>query len=292
MNNLLFMFYMTMFALAYVDIFHFCMIIYKNKKFDNDDDDDNNNQFDQIFDDNDDAIKKQLEKKNVRYEDKYLELLRQKSNDDIDYNIPEKNKIIIEHTPLGNVAMWYDKKTESFHYNSDSTIPYRFLEVVARKYVIQYQCRELYVDMEEEIKSIVEKRQQQKEKEKQEKEQQEIEREEKQKMECEAKSSSCCVGSLSSNANNNNKPKTSVFAKFKDYNKATTKSSAAAPNKGGGNSSSKKEGEESSIVLKDNSNRYTYDGRFSNFQPLIKIDRKLTNKRLVMTFADFKSLKF
>ena len=41
---------------------------------------------------------------------------------------------IIEKTPQGNVLMIYDKDRESFKYYSDSTIPYRYLEVVGRKY--------------------------------------------------------------------------------------------------------------------------------------------------------------
>ena len=58
-----------------------------------------------------------------------------------------KNSFIMEKTPLGNVIMYYNVNRESFEYFSDSTIPYRFLEVVARKYVITFQCRFIYVMM-------------------------------------------------------------------------------------------------------------------------------------------------
>ena len=50
-----------------------------------------------------------------------------------------KNNIIMEKTPLGNVVMFYNHTRTSFEYYSDSTIPYRYLETVARKYVVTYQ---------------------------------------------------------------------------------------------------------------------------------------------------------
>ena len=68
-----------------------------------------------------------------------------------------KNNFIIEHTPLGNVIMIYDSDRSSFKYYSDSTIPYRYLETVARKYVKTFNCRPLFVDMEEELRLVEEK---------------------------------------------------------------------------------------------------------------------------------------
>jgi hypothetical protein len=68
-----------------------------------------------------------------------------------------QNCFVIEYTPLGNVLMLYDKKHESFKYYSDNAIPYRYLEVVARKYVKQFSCRPIFVDMEEELKIAEEK---------------------------------------------------------------------------------------------------------------------------------------
>ena len=63
-----------------------------------------------------------------------------------------KTKFIIENTPLGNVNMCYNHEKESFEYYSDKTMPYRYLEPVARKYVCIFLCKDLYVDMEEELK--------------------------------------------------------------------------------------------------------------------------------------------
>jgi len=52
-----------------------------------------------------------------------------------------ENCYIIEKTPIGNVLMIYEKGRESFKYYSDCNIPYRYLEVVGRKYVKFFNCR-------------------------------------------------------------------------------------------------------------------------------------------------------
>ena len=57
----------------------------------------------------------------------------------------------METTPLGNVIMFYDNKKEAFTYYSDTTMPYRFLETVSRKYVILHNCKNVFIDMEEEL---------------------------------------------------------------------------------------------------------------------------------------------
>jgi ribosomal protein S24E len=59
-----------------------------------------------------------------------------------------ENSIIMEYTPLGNVIMYYNVNNESFEYYSDKSIPFAVLETVARRYVIVYGCKELYVETE------------------------------------------------------------------------------------------------------------------------------------------------
>jgi len=68
-----------------------------------------------------------------------------------------KNCYVIEKTPIGNVLMIYEKDRESFKYYSDCNIPYRYLEVVGRKYVKLFGCRPIFVDMEEELRLFEEK---------------------------------------------------------------------------------------------------------------------------------------
>jgi hypothetical protein len=62
------------------------------------------------------------------------------------------NSFIIENTPQGNVLMFWNNKRCSFEFYSDNTIPYRYLEPVGRKYVKTFNCRPIFVDMEEELK--------------------------------------------------------------------------------------------------------------------------------------------
>lgn len=189
-----------------------------------------------------------------------------------------QNSYVMEKTPQGNVLMIYNKSSESFKYYADSTIPYRYLEVVGRKYVKTFNCRPLFVDMEEELKLCEER----------------LEKEKalkllKEKEEKEAKE-----------ANNNNningvntvEKKRDVFAKFKSYNKdAGGKISMAAPPKNSiPNKNIKDADTNETVLLKERANRYTYEGKFANFKFTKKVEKKVFNKKLGLTFADFKKI--
>jgi len=185
-----------------------------------------------------------------------------------------KNCHVMEHTPVGNVLMIYDKERETFKYYSDNTIPYRYLDVVARKYVKFFDCRPIFVNTEEEIQ-LAEKKNEQAKKEKEEKEALDKKRREE--------------------AIANHKPveeKKRVFAKFKSYNKeaGTGHVSTGAPPKNSGPSRQPAEKSENEAVLKERANRYTYEGKMANFSFIKKIDRKIVDKKLAMTFADFKKM--
>ena len=56
------------------------------------------------------------------------------------------NKFVYEKTPNGYIIMNWDQDNDGFQYWSDNTIPYKILEVVARKYVLTFDCIELYID--------------------------------------------------------------------------------------------------------------------------------------------------
>lgn len=75
---------------------------------------------------------------------KLCELLRD------EHNLLEKGwktRILIEHTPRGNVFMHYDPYKPAFAYYSDqTTIPYPVINAVAMKYVITYLCRDFFID--------------------------------------------------------------------------------------------------------------------------------------------------
>ena len=179
-----------------------------------------------------------------------------------------KNCYVMEKTPLGNVLMIYNIERGSFSYYSDSNMPYRYLETVARKYVKMFNCRPIFVDMDEELKNAEEKLELEKEKEKEKQEE---------------------INNLTQKV----EQKKSVFAKFKSYNKdsSATKSMAAPPKNSIPNKRVTNEKENEKMLLKDRANRYTYEGKFANFNFLKKVDKKAVDKKYALTFADFKKMQ-
>jgi hypothetical protein len=176
---------------------------------------------------------------------------------------------VMESTPLGNVLMTYNKDKKAFIYYSDNTIPYRYLEVVGRKFVKVFNFRPIFVDMEEELK-LYEKKLQENEEEKNRILQRDEESQKNMKIE-------------------DNKPQNkNVFAKLKNYNKPSAKITSAPPPK---NNTSNVVNENRKFILKENANRYTYNGKISTFNPLKKVERKALDKKYAMTFADFKKLQ-
>jgi len=57
-----------------------------------------------------------------------------------------KSRIIMEHTPRGNVIMYYDAYKHGFAYYSDTAIPNDLLNVCAMKYVRVFFCRDFFID--------------------------------------------------------------------------------------------------------------------------------------------------
>ena len=184
-----------------------------------------------------------------------------------------KNCYIIEKTPNGNVIMIYDKERETFKYYSDINIPYKYLEVVGRKYVKSFDCRPIFVDIEEELRLFEEK----------------LDKEELKKEEDKIK-----ADEIAKNKQPNSEvKKKNVFAQFKSYNKdAGGKISMAPPPKNSiPNSSVTQNKKTGKIILKERANRYTCEGKFTNFNFLQKVDRKIFNKKLGLSFSDFKKMK-
>jgi len=211
---------------------------------------------------------------------KYIEESLDKINEEarkfvIDKRLDKlENCHVMEFTPLGNVLMKYDKNKEAFKFYSDSTIPYRYLEVVGRKFVKQFNCRPLFVDMEEELK-LAEEKWEKERKEKEEKEEEEKRRKEE---------------AIKNKAPIEEKKK-NVFAKFKSYNKESGTghvTTAAPPKNSIPNKKLTQAQENEKILLKQKANRYTYEGKIANFSFIKKVDRKVVDKKFAMSFADFK----
>jgi hypothetical protein len=178
-----------------------------------------------------------------------------------------KGCFIMEHTPLGNVLLTFNKERTTFSYYSDNSIPYRFLEVAARKFVKTFHCRPIFVDMEEELQNYEKK----------------IEEERKKKEEMLSNNSG------KNNENNTNKTK-NVFAKLKNYNKPSGKVNTAPPPKSSIPNKNITETNDN-FLLKENANRYTYEGKISTFNLLKKVEKKVVDKKYGLTFLDFKRMK-
>ena len=181
---------------------------------------------------------------------------------------------VLENTPLGNICMRYNNDKKSFEYFSNNSIPYRYLESVGRKYIMTYWCKPIFVDIQEELKNAQERYEQEKIK----------KEDEKKKFEEESK-----------------KNPRKILAQLKNYNNQS-KNVRTRPIKNRSNSSDvlppqikanlpdiNKPSEK--LLLKENANRYTWEGRLTNFCPLKKIDRKILDKKLTMTYADFKKIQ-
>jgi hypothetical protein len=169
------------------------------------------------------------------------------------------NNYVLEPTPLGNVFMRYNNQKKSFEYYSNNTIPYRYLETIGRKYVMTFRCKALFVDLEEELKNASDKKE---EKEKEEKE---------------------LVNARHRFKSYNNDLKMDKTM-MKGRPSLPPQIKVNLPNVNGSNNGEKQ-------LLKENSNRYTWISRLSDFPMLKKVDRKTVDKNYAMSFADFKKSK-
>ena len=93
--------------------------------------------------------------------------------------------------------------------------------------------------------------------------------------------------------NNNNLPVSvpvkNVFAKFKKYNNNNSISVASVPTDHPTNSKQTKPQEDK--IVKEHSNRYSFEGKLANFSFLKKVDRKIIDKRYAMSFSEFKKMQ-
>lgn len=92
------------------------------------------------------------------YDKKYQKELEEVQNDEDIKDLSEeelsdlKTKIIEEETPQGMIKMYYDHEYKGFIWLCDRNhVPYRFLETVVRKYIIDNKCPSLYVNLQNEI---------------------------------------------------------------------------------------------------------------------------------------------
>lgn len=158
------------------------------------------------------------------------------------------NNYVLEMTPLGNIYMRYNNNKKSFEYFSNNTIPYRYLEAVGRKYVMTYWCKPLFVNLADELLKAEQKQLEQP-----------LKPVTKSVTNPVTKQSFSSKNSLTVRPESNAKP-----------NVLTN----ALPNTG-------------PVLLKENANRYTWEGRLSSLMLLKKSEKKTAT----LSFAEFKLLQ-
>ena len=215
----------------------------------------------EIEDDEEDEIEedKQIKREEI-YDDKYKIEFRNMSDSKPENgdNKSWESTYIVEHTPLGNVFMSYDSNRETFVYYADHIIPFRFLEVVSRKFALSYHCKHLVVDVELE-------------------EQKMMEEETEEKTENEDTEEKKVVKEITAI----HEPSGKVFAKFKSYNQQQSGPSAV------GVKETTKFNNKKSVLVVEKSNRYSCQGKIANMI-FLKKPKKDINERHKMSFAEFK----
>ena len=229
---------------------------------------------------NDEESEEIKPKKEIKYEEKYIDKYNQiekkvLSTEEMD-NL--KYSVLFENKPSGNVLMYYDNKRETFVYYSDNNMPYRYLEVVARKYVVMNQCTSIYINMDFEIEEAKKKLDDKMKKKK--------EDDEKEKTEPTIKPKSVFAKLKNYNSGNNNNPNIPVR---KPMNANQQQQQQQQPQKQPPQKQQQQQNNEFQI-LKENANRYSCEGKITNYSFLKKVDKKNVDKRQAMSFAEFKKM--
>jgi len=160
---------------------------------------------------------------------------------------------VTETTPRGDVLMYYSSKLGSFVYHSKTKeIPYKYLETVARKYVIEYNCKKLYIDIRKEYEKGLNKYNEIKEK--------------------EEKAAKDAKDGVVDETKENKKKQ--IFANFKTYNR-----------KGEVHNKQK----DKIYILKEQANRYSYRGKIEEYSEA-KVESCLDKNGKDIDFASFKKM--
>jgi len=211
--------------------------------------------------------KEDEEKEDQEQESEEQEDEEQESEDTEPYEENEdlvslKDNFIEENTPRGIIYMAYDNSIESYiYYSKTKDIPYKYLETVARKYIIDNKCLNIYVDYKEEYIQGLNKYKQMLQERKELLENKIKEKEQKQ------------------DEDNVENKKKNIFANFKSYNKQdkSTKNNTDTNTK--------------EYILTENSNHYKYKGNLDDYEQMLK--EKASQESVLKEYEqiDFKAYK-
>jgi len=272
----------TLYSLNSIKNINRAFFDYEDETNYNDDEDDNEDK-DDNKDDND-----KLPVNNVKqiYEEKYNTHFSKALNDNFNLIGNFKNNFIIENTPLGNVSMYYNSERECFEYYSDRVIPYRYLETVGKKYVYTFRCKDIFIDMKEELERQKHKQEdQEQEQQKQEQQKQEQQKQEQQKQEQQNQEQPKEKEQIPNKKRN-------LFVKLKNYNNGSI--DLKKPVKSNPNSNQNQNQNVNlktpTVFIKEKTNSFVCKGPFSNWNPLKPIKKTEVSEIYKMSFKDFKEM--
>jgi hypothetical protein len=219
------------------------------------------------------------------FEEKYLDAWRESAGEDYDVLIKNKKRLgdlkkctIMENTPNGTVVMFYHNEDESFWYYSDSKlVPVKYLDTVCRHYTTMFQCKNLYVHVDD---IIEEKKKELEEKEKEDMEKENMEKEDQKK------------DSVDEEKSDEEKEK-SVFASFKNYQNSNetnlrNRKHNQQNNKNNKTNKTNKTNHKNTFVV-ERANRYSYKGGISEYQMLKKQLQNVGSMKK-LDFSSFKKM--
>ena len=190
--------------------------------------------------------KRVMEEQDAAYENQYFKEYDQ-LEDDPEAPVPSATSHVRDTTPQGDVVMAYDGERSMFCYYSDKrTIQFKYLESVARKYVVEHGCKRLHIDIRKEI----------------------------------AKAKAAATEAATKAAPTKADAPAQVFAQLKKYSNMTNKPGNGNGNNNNGklptinemvkskstNNSSNATNANPAPVLKEQTNRYVYCGRLDEFK--------------------------
>jgi len=208
------------------------------------------------------------QRKEQPYENKYYDRFEQLECEDLEEDTVKgmKNNALYETTPKGKVIMYYDFEKESFVYYCDTKdIPYLYLETVARKYALTYNCKKIVVDIKKEMENAKQSNVKQ------------TNVKQSNVKQTNVNQTNTTKSNLSTIYENTSSTKKAndMFASFKSYNRKGT----------GGSKSMNK-----NFVLRQNANRYSYNGKVSQYPILKTYDYKIEKPMEKMDYETFKKL--
>lgn len=137
----------------------------ENEEDDNEDDEneDDENEDDEENEDDDDDDDENEDSEYKYYEYMYVSefenMIEQGNTETVSETekLNLSNLVIMESTPNGNIVMSYEydkevpERSMFTYYINDKSIPYKYLDTVARKYAYVYKCPEIYSYIKDEI---------------------------------------------------------------------------------------------------------------------------------------------